>query len=124
MKKSVLIVENDHDIRTIVELILLEQGFQTLSMPEPDDLAEIVVFRPDLILLDEFINNKPGHRLCRKIKQVPDLAGVPVIILSTANDIELIAKECDANDYIRKPFDLEDMVEKVLRFLDHQSLAL
>jgi two-component system phosphate regulon response regulator PhoB len=124
MKKKVLIIENDQDIRHIVEFILNEQGFETLSIPEPDNLSEIIPFAPHVILLDEFINSRPGHRLCRKIKQVAALATVPVIILSTANDIELIATECDANDYIRKPFDVEDMVGKVLRIVDHQSLVL
>lgn len=123
MKKKVLIIENDQDIRHIVEFILNEQGFTTLSIAEPENLAEIIPFAPHVILLDEFINSKPGHRLCRKIKQVAELATVPVIILSTANDIELIATECDANDYIRKPFDVQDMVGKVVRIVDHQPLA-
>jgi two-component system phosphate regulon response regulator PhoB len=121
--KKILIIENDQDIRHIVAFILTEQGFETLSIPEPQELSEIIPFAPDVILLDEFINARPGHRLCRKIKQVPGLATVPVIILSTANDIELIASECDANDYIRKPFDVADMVEKVTRILNHQPLA-
>lgn len=123
MKKKVLIIENDQDIRHIVEFILSEQGFETLSIPEPDNLTAIIPFAPDVILLDEFINSQPGHRLCRKIKQIPALAAVPVIILSTANDIELIATECEANDYIRKPFDVEDMVGKVARIINHQPLA-
>jgi two-component system phosphate regulon response regulator PhoB len=124
MKKKILIIENDQDIRHIVEFILTDQGFETLSIPEPQDLSEIIPFTPDVILLDEFINARPGHRLCRKIKQVAALATVPVIILSTANDIELIAKECDANDYIRKPFDVEDMVGVVVRTVNHQPLAI
>jgi DNA-binding response OmpR family regulator len=123
LKKRILIIENDQDIRNIVELILEDQGFETLSIPEPADLAEISSFKPDLILLDEFINSKPGHRLCRKIKQILDLAITPVIILSTANDIELIVEECGANDHIRKPFDIEDLISKVLRLLSYQPLT-
>jgi len=119
-KKRVLIIENDQDIRQIVTYILEDHGFETLSIPEPENLSELIAFNADLILLDEFINNHYGHRLCRKIKQIPVLAAIPVIILSTANDIELIAKECDANDHIRKPFDLEDMVGKVVRLVNHQ----
>ena|ERR1700743_231726 len=123
MKKKVLIIENDSDIRSIVEFILSEQGFDTLSIPEPETLTEILQFRPDLILIDEFINNKPGHRLCLRIKQEPMLAYLPVIVLSTANNIELIATECKANDYIRKPFDVEEMVDKVLRVIGEQPLS-
>lgn len=94
-----------------------------MSIPEPEDLLAIIPFRPDVILLDEFINSRPGHRLCRKIKQVAALKDVPVIILSTADDIELIAKECEANDYVRKPFDVEEMVDKVVRIVNHEPLA-
>lgn len=118
-----MIIENDQDIRHIVDFILTEQGYQTLSIPEPEDLSAIIGFHPDLILLDEFINSKPGHRLCRKIKHIPELAMVPVIILSTANDIEIIAAECEANDHISKPFDVEDMVEKVVRLINLQPMA-
>lgn len=124
MKKKVLIIENDHDIRHIVEFILSEEGFHTMSIPEPDTLAEILPFKPDLILIDEFINSRPGHRLCLRIKHEPLLAHLPVIILSTANDIELIVAECKANDYIRKPFDVEEMVDKVLRVIGDQPLSL
>jgi len=123
LKKNILIIENDDDIRMIVEMILQEQGYDTLSIPEPKDITALISFHPDLILLDEFINNQPGHRLCRKIKQVPALAAVPVIILSTAHNIELIASECAANDFIRKPFDVDDMIAKVMRCIDHQPLA-
>lgn len=118
-----LIIENDQDIRHIVEFILQEHNFDTLSIPEPEELSKLIGFHADLILLDEFINNRPGHRLCRKIKNIPALASIPVIILSTANDIELIAAECEANDYIGKPFDINDMVDKVMRIVNHQPLA-
>jgi DNA-binding response OmpR family regulator len=122
MNKRVLIIENDQDIRLIVDYILQEQGFETLSIPEPEDLWHLLSFRANVILLDEFVNSQPGHRLCRKMKNIPALAAIPVIILSTANDIELIAKECEANDYLSKPFDIELMVDKVLRIVNHQPL--
>jgi len=123
LKKHILIIENDADIRSIVDFILQEQGYETLSIPEPENLSSLISFSPDVILLDEFINSQPGHRLCLKIKKLPALASIPVVILSTANNIELIAAECQANDFIRKPFDVEDLVEKVLRLLNHQPLA-
>jgi len=44
MNKKVLIIENDQDIRHIVEFILTEEGFETLNIPEPDDLSEIIPF--------------------------------------------------------------------------------
>jgi len=122
MNRKILIIENDHDIRNIVEFILQEERFITLCTPEPENFIEILQFMPHVILIDEFINSKPGHRLCLKIKQEDLLKHIPVIILSTANDIELIVSECKANDYIRKPFDVDEMVSKIVRVLDNQSL--
>jgi len=123
VKRKVLIIENDVDIRNIVEFILADEGFTALSIPEPENMEPILRFAPDVILIDEFINSKPGHRLCLKIKHTKALNEIPVIVLSTANDIELIATECQANDYIRKPFDIKEMVEKVVRVVGHQPLA-
>jgi two-component system phosphate regulon response regulator PhoB len=123
VKRKVLIIENDPDIRDIVDYILAEEGFTTLTIPEPETMQHILQFAPDVILIDEFINSKPGHRLCLKIKNTPLLNKIPVIVLSTANDIELIATECQANDYVRKPFDVKEMVEKVVRVVGHQSIA-
>jgi two-component system phosphate regulon response regulator PhoB len=123
VKRKVLIIENDADIRDIVDYILAEEGFTTLTIPEPETMQHILQFAPDVILIDEFINSKPGHRLCLKIKNTPLLNKIPVIVLSTANDIELIATECQANDYLRKPFDVKEMVEKVVRVVGHQPIA-
>jgi DNA-binding response OmpR family regulator len=123
VKRKVLIIENDADIRDIVDYILIAEGFSTLSIPEPETMEHILQFDPHVILIDEFINNKPGHRLCLKIKNTKQLNHIPVIVLSTANDIELIATECHANDYICKPFDVKDMVAKVVKVLGHQPLT-
>jgi len=124
MKKKVLIIENDQDIRSLITLLLEEVGFETFSCPEPDKLDQIIEFKPDVILIDEFINNKPGHRFCLKVKQNKELKNIPVVILSTANNIELIAEECKANDYVKKPFDINQMVEKVINVIDNKSLII
>jgi DNA-binding response OmpR family regulator len=123
MKKKVLVIENDRDIRDIVSFILEEAGFKCLGMPEPEKIEHLRQFDPDIILLDEFINNKPGHRLCLRIKHDETLQHLPVIILSTANNIELIAKECKANDFVRKPFDVDDLVTKVISVIENQQLT-
>lgn len=123
MKRKVLVIENDDDIRDLVSFILSEAGFICLGIPEPEKLEKVAAFKPDVILIDEFINNQPGHRLCLRIKQVASLKHIPVIILSTMNNIELIAEECKANDYLRKPFDVEELVGKVIRVVDNQPLT-
>ena len=123
MKKKVLVIENNRDIRDIVSFILEEAGFKCLGIPEPEKIDHVGKFHPDIILVDEFINSKPGHRLCHRIKQHKTLRHLPVIILSTASNIEVIAKECNANDFVSKPFDMDELITKVTDAIDNQSLA-
>ncbi len=124
MKKKVLIIENDHDIRDIISFVLQEGGFETISIPEPKSHEHLLQYEPNVIIIDEFINKNPGHRLCLQLKQAEQLKGVPVIVISTANDIELIVKECKANDFIKKPFDINEIVAKVIRILENNPLEI
>lgn len=113
MKKKIIIIEDDADIRGVITYILQEQGFTIISMSSPESLDIMVDQQPDLVLIDEWISYYPGHRLCLRIKQFHRLMHVPVIILSTSKDILNIMTECKADGYVRKPFDVAELVEAV-----------
>ena len=114
-----LIAENDKDIRELVSFILESEGYEVQSCPYT--LENLLIMEADLILLDEWVNFKEGPMLCKEIKAIERLAHVPVIIFSTAPDIEQIAAACRANGYVHKPFDLETLLSEVRKFLplDH-----
>lgn len=114
--KRVLIVENDHDIREIISLILSEQGYQVINY-DGHSTVEMQLLSPDLILLDEWINERDGSSLCLEIKKIHGLVHVPVIILSTRPNIEEIARECKADAFIAKPFDVEYLVSQIDKVL-------
>jgi DNA-binding response OmpR family regulator len=115
MSKKVLIVENDEDIRNIVGFILENEGYEVAGCNYT--IENLVTMTADLILLDEWVNQKEGPMLCKEIKAVEKLAQIPVIIFSTAMDIAEIAARCSANGYIHKPFDLESLTAEVRKFL-------
>ena|ERR1700744_1456856 len=115
MAKKVLIVENDEDIRNIVGYILENEGYDVAGCD--CTLENLLTIPADLILLDEWVNQKAGAMLCKEIKTVERLRQVPVIIFSTAVDIERIAADCQANGYVHKPFDLDTLVTEVRKFL-------
>lgn len=117
MVKRILLIERDEDVRDIMRYILVDEGWQVIyteSSYEPEALAAMGA---DLVIIDEWIADQPGHRLCLRLKQLENFGQVPVIIISTANHIEDIMAECQADDYIRKPFDLTELVAKVKRLL-------
>jgi DNA-binding response OmpR family regulator len=115
LKKKVLIIENDEQIKDIVTFILESEGFEVIGAKyAPDHLHEI---QADLILLDEWINITEGHMLCKQIKLISALAHVPVIIFSTAYNIKDIVKTCGADGYVQKPFELDNLMAEIKRFL-------
>jgi DNA-binding response OmpR family regulator len=121
MPKNILLIENDPDVREITSYILQAEGYVVTHMPLFNDLQKIAACRPDLILIDEWLDQEPGHRLCLKIKTIEQLLHIPVIILSTANGIEQIMSECKANAFVRKPFDVEDLTGTVKELLNEVS---
>src|ERR1700744_3934192 len=115
MRKKILLIDSDADIRDILTFILQDAGYIVLATDRIRPLDAIANASPDLVLVDEWFSGRPGHRLCHENKNLPAYRSVPVIILSTANNVEEIKNDCQADDYIRKPFDLPELLQKVNR---------
>jgi two-component system phosphate regulon response regulator PhoB len=113
MFEKVLLVENDPNVRDLITYILEDEGMKVVQLTTPEDLDAVAQSAPDLALVDEWTSGGPGHRLCLRIKQNPRMSHIPMIIMSTALHIEEIAAHCRADAYIRKPFDLNELLEKV-----------
>lgn len=123
VKKKVLIIENDSDIRNIVSYILTEEGYEVIpANPRPSNLLH--TYKADLILLDEWVNEKEGHLLCTELKEMHETRHIPVIIFSTNSNIKAIAAKCKAEGYLSKPFDIDALVEEVERCFSGADNAL
>ncbi|MBK0378496.1 response regulator [Mucilaginibacter segetis] len=122
-RKNILIIEDDQAIREIISYLLLSEGYEPLGCPKSEQLEELHRYEPELILLDEWVNDREGTMLCQEIKLIHRLAGVPVIIISTSADIEQIALSCKADGFVRKPFDIAAMLAEIKRCLslDHST---
>jgi two-component system, OmpR family, phosphate regulon response regulator PhoB len=119
--KQILLIEYDSDVRDVITCILEDQDLMVLSVAVPFEPESAMDFHPDLILIDEWASGKAGHPLCHQIKQMQQFSQVPVIIISTANNIENITTDCGADDFISKPFDMNELVEKVQQQLARLS---
>ncbi len=123
---NVLLVEdNPGDIRLIEEA--LKEGKLPHSLHKVRDGAEAVEFltrtgqysdapRPDLIILDLNLPRKDGREVLAEVKLNPDLRLIPVVVLTTSQaqtDI-LRAYDLNANCYITKPVDLDELIKVVL----------
>jgi DNA-binding response OmpR family regulator len=112
--KRVLVVDDNLDILHLVQIILKNNGFEVLVSPKGDDvLAHTENFSPQVILLDVFLSGHDGREICRALKNNPKTKNIPVIMFSAHTKKEDIIRDCNADDFIAKPFELNELIQKV-----------
>jgi CheY-like chemotaxis protein len=113
---TVLIADDEHNIRHILDFSLHAEGFDVLSAHTGEDALTLArEHTPDLIILDVMMPGKGGIETCRSLKEDPQTAPIPVILLtarSSKADREA-GEAAGANDYITKPFSPQRVIEAV-----------
>lgn len=119
MENSILIVEDDKDIRKSLEIFLKMKGFNASST---DDLViEKLTPLPNLILMDVFLSGKSGKDLCRAIKNNSATAHIPVIMMSATPSARTSCLKAGANNFISKPFQLSEMMDTIEKLLTEKK---
>ena len=111
-----LVVDDQESNIQVVGAALGKLGFEIL--PATGGLQafqRLAVRRPDLILLDLLLPEMDGFEVCRRIRENPDWAEIPIIFLSSADDKGLIVRALESGgvDYITKPFNHAELVTRV-----------
>jgi two-component system, OmpR family, response regulator len=107
-KTTILIVDDEPDIRSILDILLTSKGYSTLQADSGKAALEMVAqHHPDLVLLDIIMTDMDGYQVARQLREDPATRELPIIMISARNeDIdEVLGLELGADDYIRKPFE-------------------
>jgi DNA-binding response OmpR family regulator len=123
MKQSpkILVVDDDAFIRKPLELILRAEGFDPSTAVDGDDcLTRLADDKPDLIILDIMMPGRDGFDLCRTLKRNPDLADIPIILLSARGRSRDREKglALGAADFMTKPYSPSDLIRRVRELLN------
>ncbi len=118
MKKKVLIIEDDNDTSIVLGYLAEMLGLEFAVSNEVLPIADIVLHRPDMILVDHRLSNGFGGDLCYKIKSTPITSHICVILVSAHANIANIARDSCADYYIAKPFDLDAIEALMMKCLD------
>lgn len=111
--KEIFIVEDDQDIRELISYLLESQNLKVYSFPTVEEFQKEISLRiPDVILLDIMLPDGNGVDICRNLKEDENTLKVPVVLMSAHADSTILANHC-ANDFIAKPFDIADLVNKI-----------
>jgi two-component system phosphate regulon response regulator PhoB len=112
----ILIVEDETDIRTVLELALTRAGHEVSQAGDGATALELARTRaPELVLLDLMLPDVSGTEVCRQLKRQPATASLPVIMLTARGEEvdRVVGFELGADDYVTKPFSVRELMLRV-----------
>jgi DNA-binding response OmpR family regulator len=119
---SVLIVDDDVDLLEMVSTVISIHGMDVNCITSGRAfLASIAEFNPDLVLMDVFLDDGDGRKLCLNLKNSPSLKHIPVILYSAGLITPASIQESMANEFLVKPFEIQDLMDKINHLISQKG---
>jgi len=120
MAQRILVVDDEPDILELTRLALSQEGYEVETAATGDEaMAGIRRAKPDLIVLDLMLPDRPGTEICRSLRATPGLSDIPVIMLTARSDEidRVVGFEIGADDYVTKPFSPRELTLRIKAIL-------
>ena len=115
-KKTILVVDDEKNIRDLLVFNLQNEGYNTLEAEDGLQAIDVALKEnPDLILLDVMLPKLDGKSVCKKLRYSLNMSNIPILMIS-AKDTEtdkIVGLEIGADDYITKPFQIREVIARV-----------
>ncbi|WP_164465189.1 response regulator [Chryseobacterium lactis] len=114
MKKKVVLIQENEAILNIMDEVLEDEGFDVTPSLTTEPIENIEEIDPDVVVVDDHIKgSKKGSEVIKELKSDPNTEDVSSVLTSTAHNVAKTAQECQADDFIQKPFDIDHMIDVV-----------
>lgn len=114
MDKRICVLEDNEDIREIIGFILEDEHYKVKYFKNIQDFKKGANdFHADLFLLDVMLPDGNGLDLCCELKTNKETANMPIVMMSANFSDADMRSKCQAEDYIHKPFDINDFVNRL-----------
>ena len=116
-KKKILIADDDPAILDVLSLFLEDVGYEVETTDDGATIQQAQSDYPDLMMLDIWMSGWNGRDICIALKRQEATKHIPIILVSANRDTEKIAQEAGADDFLKKPFDLDNVLEMIERYI-------
>lgn len=121
---KILIIDDEVDLVETIRFPLELDGYQVLAASNGEEGLHLArKEKPDLIILDLMLPKIDGYKICRFLKFDEKYKHIPIIMLTARSQEKdrLLGQETGADEYITKPFDLDDLVNKIKKYLSPKA---
>jgi DNA-binding response OmpR family regulator len=121
---KILIVDDDIQTTTLLDLLLTERGYQTTTVNDSSLAIEVAKSsKPDLILLDLMMPEPDGFKVCRMLREDTQFIFTPILIITALDDTDskIVAFGAGADNYMIKPYDVDELAETIKLMLTGEN---
>jgi DNA-binding response OmpR family regulator len=117
---KLLIVDDSAALLEVMKNILERNGYTVKTLNRaPDIYKEIGEFQPDLLILDIYLAGEDGREICKEIRNNVETKQICILVFSASPKTLEDYKSYSADDFIEKPFDITNLVEKIKSVLNY-----
>ena len=111
--KKIMVADDDAGILDAMQIMLEDAGYEVEAIADGNLVQEMKGDVPDLLLLDIWMSGIDGSAICRHLKSQTRTKHIPIILCSANKDTQKLAQESGADDFLAKPFEMNDLLDKV-----------
>jgi DNA-binding response OmpR family regulator len=117
-RKRLLVVDDEPDILEFLQIILEEEGYEVITSDKGEYLEQLHNGGlPHLILVDVLLSGKDGREIVKYLKSQQETKHIPIIMFSAHPSAEETARLAGAEDFLAKPFDIDELLEKIAHYV-------
>lgn len=114
---KILIVDDDRSIGEMLQMLLEMNGYEVIFSQEPGKTEENITAQgTNLVLLDMLISGVNGTDVCARIRSDKTTKEVSILMMSALHDAGKRCKAAGANDFIAKPFEMDELLQKINKY--------
>lgn len=117
-KTKVMVAEDDAGILEAMQLMLEDADYEVIAVEDGRKVREMQDELPDLLLLDIWMSGMDGTEICQYLKNQDRTKHIPIILCSANKDTQQLAKKFGADDFLAKPFEMMDLLNKVEKYIN------
>jgi CheY-like chemotaxis protein len=108
--KKIMIADDDPAILDAMELLLVDEGYDVITASDGSSVKKLIEEKPNLLLLDIWMSGEDGREIAKLLKSQAITRDIPIVLISASKDIDKSARDSGADDFLAKPFEIEDLL--------------
>jgi len=113
----ILVLDDDPDICSMLKMVLNYHGYGAVDADGEEKAKQVLSKeKVDLIIMDMLLSGADGTEICRRLKQHKQTSSIPILMFSAHPTAQKVCLEAGADDFISKPFEMNDMLSRISQF--------